>query len=188
VGRPAEAVAHFQRALAESPSSAAARRGLALAYLDLGRPAAARAEFEALAAREVGGIQPAVLPSACQSLLLGVESAVAAEAYAAAIDLAEASPLASLCQGARLSSLETAARRARASLLAAGPDGGEALHLFARVLVDQPGDPLATLGAVSLLVRAGRRAEALEILSVALARHPRSGPLIAAGLELLITP
>jgi len=188
VGRPANAVVHFERALADAPSSQAARRGLALAYLALGRPAASRVQFETLAAQNEGAIPPDLLRSACRSLSLDVEAALAAEAYADAVALAQTGPLASLCQGGRLSVLVTSARRAEAARLALGPASIEALALFARVLEEEPGDPLATLGSVSLLVRAGRRAEALEILSAALARHPRSDPLIAAGVDLLTQP
>lgn len=188
MGNAASALAGFLRAHELAPDHPAALGGLALAELQLGRPAAALGWLDQLERIRADAFDAELTAARCDALLAAVSAELDREAWAAAIELAERTPSAVVCRAEPLSTLAIRAHVARAAQAREANQIAAAIDHLAWVLAEQPGHADATLAVVDLLLRDRARDEALRLLSEALAHHPNDERLIEATVDLLAEP
>lgn len=188
VGNPEAARAGFERVLVVEPGNSDALRGLAESQIALGQPAAALETLDVLAERSPGALDAELRRARCDALLAALESALDAGEPDRAIELAESSAAAQQCASDRLTALDVDARLAAAGAASATGEASAAFDHWSYVLGVRPGDADATLGAAVQLIREGRRDDALELLSEALAQHPKDGRLVELTVDVLAGP
>jgi tetratricopeptide (TPR) repeat protein len=183
-GNPDAAAVAFRAALAADPREARALHGLARAHLERGDgEAALRAlleleEFHGEEGRRRAGADR------CRVLTAAARQRLARGDSGPALEVARQLPVAS-CEPEESARLLGRALLAEARRQRAEHKDAEAIALFRAAAEADPSEPDAFVEAAELLLRAGRRDEAVELLSTALLEHPRDRDLRDRMVEAL---
>jgi tetratricopeptide (TPR) repeat protein len=188
VGDVETALEGFERAHVLAPDDPAALRGLALAELRLGRPAAALDWFDRLGRVDAHAFDAELTGARCRALEAALAADLQSESWARAIERAEQTPAAAVCRSPAIGDLAIRAHLAEAARAREANDLATAVDHLEWVLAERPGHPDASLESAELLQRDGSRDDALRVLSEALAQHPNDPRLIEATVELLSQP
>ena len=183
-GAPDAAEVAFREALTAVPHEARALHGLARAHLERGDgEAALRAlleleEFHGEEGRRRAGADR------CRVLTAAARQRLARGDSGPALEVARQLPVAS-CEPEESARLLGRALLAEARRQRAEYNDAEAIALFRAAAEADPSEPDASVEAAELLLRAGRRDEAVELLSTALLEHPRDRDLRDRMVEAL---
>jgi tetratricopeptide (TPR) repeat protein len=184
-GTPDAAEAAFRVALVAVPHEARALHGLARAHLERGDgEAALRALLELEEFHGEDGRRRAEADH-CRALAAGVRQRLARGDSQRALGVARQLSVAS-CDPEKSARLLWRALLAEARRQRAEQNGDEAIALFRAAAEADPSEPEAFVEAAVLLLLAGRRDEAVELLAAALLEHPSDGDLRDLMVEALV--
>ena len=181
------AVQAFGAALVVVPHDAQALHGLARAFLELGDPEAALRVLSELEAYHGEYLSRHAGAERCRALAAAVWRRLAEGESARALSAARALPGFS-CRQAEDPRLLAQSLLAEARRALAERRSDQAVELFRAAVEADSSDPEAFAEAARTLLAAGRRGEALELLSTALLGHPGDRGLRDLMVEALVAP
>lgn len=168
-GRPGEAIAMLERAIAADPREPTAPHMLGVALAQTGD--LARAEKALESARKLAPKSAAVLTDLATVLIMALRPAEALPPLERARKLDPSLNSALFYQGVALTNLDRPA---------------EALAAFDALAAREPGNPVALQNRSALLLKLGRLDEAASAVAALLARAPEHPPALALQASILI--